>query len=81
MGTVFNPSGVPEEGAKVRVFDSLAKVTLDETVSDAAGQYTLTAPAGSYKLQSIKSGFRNANVNITLSEGEILSQDLQLRSR
>lgn len=81
MGTVFNPSGIPEPGVRVRLYDSVLGVELAMTESDAAGQYTLVGPAGDYRLQAFKSGFRNARVNVSLSEGEVLSQDLTLRAR
>ena len=78
-GTTFNPSGTPVGGVSVRLRDNVAKQTVASTVSDAAGLYSLTAPAGTYRLQANTSGFANVSMDITLGDGETLSQDLTLR--
>jgi hypothetical protein len=83
MGTAFNPSGIPEENVQVRIYDPVAKQEVDVTFSDASGQYSLTAPAGSYKLQArkVNSGYKNFRLDITLTEGEILNQDVTLTAK
>ena len=80
QGTVFNPSGLPEEQVTVKLYDSGAALEVDTTLSDVAGQYSLAAPAGTYELQAEKpgSGLTNVSLSVTLADGEVRVQDLTL---
>ena len=77
-GTVRDPAGAPLPGATVRLMGPSGVVASD--ITDSAGRYDFTAPAGAYQLRAELSGFQpQALSDWRMPAGMQVQQDLTLR--
>ncbi|MBE2267214.1 MAG: carboxypeptidase regulatory-like domain-containing protein, partial [Anaerolinea sp.] len=64
-GTIYEPNGVlPLAGATVSLYNDTGSLWLSSVLSDASGQYTIPARAGSFRIGVSKNGY---NFQISLS--------------
>jgi hypothetical protein len=78
-GRLTDASGAAIAGAKLKVVRTATGETREAT-SDASGEYAVTLlPAGGYRLQIDKPGFRHYVVDLTLEVNHELRFDLQMQ--
>ncbi len=73
-GTVKDANGSPLAGASVSLSDKKG------TLTDVAGNYSLTAAPGKYKLTVTYVGFNALQESITLTEGGIVTKSVSLNA-
>ncbi len=59
------PTGTPQQGAVVRVFDAAGTAFVTRGVTDAAGEVTFTLPVGNYQIRAFKDGVDFSAINPT----------------
>jgi hypothetical protein len=74
-GRVLDPTGSALPGANVTLSGAAGTRT---TVTNADGNYELTAPPGQYSLAFELQGFRSQRVSIALTAGSVTSHDARL---
>lgn len=79
-GRVTESRGQPLADAQVTIYDYKDQAVGSAT-TNAAGEYDLSLPWGSYRVEGVKAGYRPETVTpIHLVGGEITNQDLSLES-
>ncbi|ELY88369.1 S8 family serine peptidase [Natrialba taiwanensis] len=71
-GTVTDAAGEPIEGATVAIEDGL------ETETDANGEYSLVAPAGTHTVTVDGFGYESTSADVTVTEENTTVQDFEL---
>lgn len=78
-GTVTDAStSDPIQGASIKAFKSGTTSIINETTTDASGQYAFKLQPGSYDLNISSSGYVPAQMPIVLSEGATETRDIGL---
>ena len=76
-GVARDSNGGVLPGVSLKVVNAATGTSLD-VVSDGAGAFSVSVPAGSYRIEATLDGFETAPVQLTVTAGQTQTRDIEL---